>query len=154
MKKSITVGDWVLKRKPNAEASGKLQSKWEGPFLVIKSNRSGHITCPTPKAMSCCILGMRTALKSTTYKLVKMPHRETISDRGPSQLFSVPFTLQKGHTLFLTRGNSTPEVRFLTRRTHCKLFQCNESPPKTKCHLRLSSPNGKLRQASTCCTKQ
>ena len=39
MKKSITVGDWVLKRKPNAETFGKLQSKWEGPFLVIKSNR-------------------------------------------------------------------------------------------------------------------
>ena len=41
VKKSITVGDWVLKRKPNAETSGKLQSKWEGPFLVIKSNRPG-----------------------------------------------------------------------------------------------------------------
>ena len=41
VKKSIEVGDWVLKRKPNAETSGKLQPKWEGPFLVIKSNRSG-----------------------------------------------------------------------------------------------------------------
>ena len=41
VKKSITVGDWVLKRKPNDETSGKLQSKWEGPFLVIKSNMSG-----------------------------------------------------------------------------------------------------------------
>ena len=41
MKKGITVGDWVLKRKPNAETSGKLQPKWEGPFLVIKSNRPG-----------------------------------------------------------------------------------------------------------------
>jgi hypothetical protein len=41
MKKGIAIGDWVLKRKPNAETSGKLQPKWEGPFLVIKSNRPG-----------------------------------------------------------------------------------------------------------------
>ena len=39
--KDVAVGDWVLKRKPNAETSGKLQPKWEGPFLVIKSNRPG-----------------------------------------------------------------------------------------------------------------
>ena len=39
--KDIAVGDWVLKRKPNAETSGKLQPRWEGPFLVIKSNRPG-----------------------------------------------------------------------------------------------------------------
>ena len=39
VKKNITVGDWVLKRKPNAETSGKLNSKWEEPFLVTKSNR-------------------------------------------------------------------------------------------------------------------
>ena len=41
VKKDIAVGDWVLKRKPNAETSGKLQPRWEGPFLVIKSNRPG-----------------------------------------------------------------------------------------------------------------
>ena len=41
MKKNIIVGDWVLKRKPNAETSGKLHSKWEGPFIVTKSNRPG-----------------------------------------------------------------------------------------------------------------
>ena len=39
IKKNIAVGDWVLKRKPNAEGVGKLQSKWDGPFLVIKSSR-------------------------------------------------------------------------------------------------------------------
>ena len=39
VKKNITLGDWVLKRKPNAKTSGKLNSKWEGPFLVTKSNR-------------------------------------------------------------------------------------------------------------------
>ena len=41
MKKDIAVGDWILKRKSNAENPGKLQSKLEGPFLVIKSNRPG-----------------------------------------------------------------------------------------------------------------
>ena len=41
MKKNITVGDWVLKRKPNGETSGKFTSKWEGPFLVTKSNMPG-----------------------------------------------------------------------------------------------------------------
>ena len=41
VKKNITVGDWVLKTKPNVETSSKLNSKWEGPFLVTKSNRPG-----------------------------------------------------------------------------------------------------------------
>ena len=41
VKKNITVGDWVHKRKPNAETSDKPHSKWEGPFLVTKSNRPG-----------------------------------------------------------------------------------------------------------------
>ena len=46
VKKNITVGDWFLRRKSNAETSGKLYSKWEGPFLVTKSNRLGsyHLT--------------------------------------------------------------------------------------------------------------
>ena len=29
VKKNITVGDWVLKTKPNAETSGKLYFKWK-----------------------------------------------------------------------------------------------------------------------------
>ena len=39
--------------------------------------------------MICGILGMPTASKSTTFKLVKKSHREAISERGPSHLFSV-----------------------------------------------------------------
>ena len=31
----------MLKRKPNAETVGKLQSKWDGPYLVLYSNRPG-----------------------------------------------------------------------------------------------------------------
>ena len=41
VKKNISVGDWVLRRKPNTKGVGKLQSKWDGPFLVIRSNRPG-----------------------------------------------------------------------------------------------------------------
>ena len=39
--KFISDGDWVVKRKPNAETSRKLQSKWDGPYLVLYSNRLG-----------------------------------------------------------------------------------------------------------------
>ena len=39
--KFISVGDWVLKRKLNAGTIGKLQSKWDGPYLVLYSNRPG-----------------------------------------------------------------------------------------------------------------
>ena len=39
--RDITEGDWVLKRKPNAETIGKLQSKWDGPYIVLYSNRPG-----------------------------------------------------------------------------------------------------------------
>jgi ribonuclease HI len=37
--KQIAVGDFVIKRKPNAEIRGKFQEKWEGPFIVSRSNR-------------------------------------------------------------------------------------------------------------------
>ena len=40
VKKNISVGDWVLKRKPNAENVGKMEPKWDGPYLVISSKRS------------------------------------------------------------------------------------------------------------------
>jgi len=33
--REIAEGDWVLRRKPNAETIGKLQSKWDGPYIVI-----------------------------------------------------------------------------------------------------------------------
>jgi hypothetical protein len=41
IKKNISVGDWVLKRRPNAENIGKMESKWDGPYLVISSKRPG-----------------------------------------------------------------------------------------------------------------
>ena len=41
VKKNISVGDWVLKRKPNAENAGKMEPKWDGPYLVISNKRPG-----------------------------------------------------------------------------------------------------------------
>ena len=41
VKKNISVGDWVLKRKPNAENAGNMEAKWDGPYLVISSKRPG-----------------------------------------------------------------------------------------------------------------
>ena len=34
IRKVIQDGDLVLRRKPNAENVGKLQPKWEGPYMV------------------------------------------------------------------------------------------------------------------------
>jgi hypothetical protein len=39
--KNIEVGDFVLKRKKNADAVGKFQFAWEGPYLVSSSIREG-----------------------------------------------------------------------------------------------------------------
>jgi hypothetical protein len=39
--KQIAVGDLVIRRKPNAEIRGKFQEKWEGPFVISRSNRPG-----------------------------------------------------------------------------------------------------------------
>ena len=41
VKKNISMGDWFLKRKPNAENVGKMEPKWDGPYLAISNNRPG-----------------------------------------------------------------------------------------------------------------
>ena len=41
VKNNISMGDWVLKGKPNAENAGKMELKWDGPYLVISSKRPG-----------------------------------------------------------------------------------------------------------------
>jgi hypothetical protein len=38
--KTIEVGDIVLLRSPHIEASGKLEPKWIGPYLVTKKNKA------------------------------------------------------------------------------------------------------------------
>ena len=54
--------------------------------------------------MSCSILGMPKASKSTTFKLVKRSHREAISDREPSHLFSVISYIVNGPYSFPHKG--------------------------------------------------
>jgi hypothetical protein len=39
--KNIEPGHLVLRRVANPETAGKLQLKWEGPFLVVSSSRPG-----------------------------------------------------------------------------------------------------------------
>jgi hypothetical protein len=39
--KSIEAGDLVLLKSPRMEASGKLEPKWIGPFLVTEKTRLG-----------------------------------------------------------------------------------------------------------------
>jgi hypothetical protein len=39
--KNIKVGDFVLKRKKNADDVGKLQFAWEGPYVVSRCVRDG-----------------------------------------------------------------------------------------------------------------
>jgi hypothetical protein len=39
--KNIQVGDFVLKRKKNANVVGKFQFAWEGPYVVSSSVRDG-----------------------------------------------------------------------------------------------------------------
>jgi hypothetical protein len=39
--RNIKVGDFVLKRKKNADAVGKFQFAWEGPYMVSSSVRDG-----------------------------------------------------------------------------------------------------------------
>jgi hypothetical protein len=39
--KHIEAGDLVLLRSPRTEASGKLESKWSGPFAVTEKTRPG-----------------------------------------------------------------------------------------------------------------
>jgi hypothetical protein len=39
--KNIKLGHLVLQRIANPDTVGKLQLKWEGPFLVVSSSRPG-----------------------------------------------------------------------------------------------------------------
>jgi hypothetical protein len=39
--RQLSPGDFILKRKRNEDTVGKFQQKWEGPFLIIKTNKPG-----------------------------------------------------------------------------------------------------------------
>jgi hypothetical protein len=40
-KKDLNMGILVLLRSPRTESSGKLEPKWEGPYVIIKKTRPG-----------------------------------------------------------------------------------------------------------------
>jgi len=44
IRKIIQDGDLVLRRRPNAENVGKLQPKWEGPYMAKAAGSPGHST--------------------------------------------------------------------------------------------------------------
>ncbi|CAN6195185.1 unnamed protein product [Urochloa humidicola] len=46
--RSFEVGQLVLWRRQNENSLGKVERKWEGPFIVIANNRPGsyHLTTP------------------------------------------------------------------------------------------------------------
>jgi hypothetical protein len=39
--RQLSPGDFVLKRKRNEDTIGKFQQKWEGPYLITRTNKSG-----------------------------------------------------------------------------------------------------------------
>jgi hypothetical protein len=47
-KREFDVGNLVLLRSPRTESSDKLESKWDGPYIVIKKTRPGayHVADP------------------------------------------------------------------------------------------------------------
>jgi hypothetical protein len=49
--KNIQVGDFVLKRKKNANSVVKLQFAWEGPYIVTSSVRDGALRLKDEEGM-------------------------------------------------------------------------------------------------------
>ena len=39
--RQLSLGDFVLKRKRNEDTVGKFQQKWEGPYLITRTNKLG-----------------------------------------------------------------------------------------------------------------
>jgi hypothetical protein len=57
--KNIKPGHLVLRRVANPDTVGKLQLKWEGPFLVVSSSRPGSYRLKDRTATTFLDLGMR-----------------------------------------------------------------------------------------------
>jgi hypothetical protein len=57
--KNIKPGHLVLRRVANPDTVGKLQLKWEGPFLVVSSSRPGSYRLKDMDATTFLDLGMR-----------------------------------------------------------------------------------------------
>jgi hypothetical protein len=54
-KREFDVGNLVLLQSPQMESSGKLESKWEGPYIVIEKTRPGayHLMDPQGLKLEC-----------------------------------------------------------------------------------------------------
>jgi hypothetical protein len=52
--KNFDIGDLVLLRSPRTESSGKLQPKWDGPYVIIEKSRPGsyHLSDSEGKMMA------------------------------------------------------------------------------------------------------
>jgi hypothetical protein len=48
-KRDFDVGNLVLLRSPRTESSGKVESKWEGPYVIIKKTRPGAYRLADPQ---------------------------------------------------------------------------------------------------------
>jgi hypothetical protein len=48
-KRDFDVGDLVLLRSPRIESSGKIESKWEGPYVIIEKTRPGAFCLIDPR---------------------------------------------------------------------------------------------------------
>ena len=46
---TLAQGDMVLKRATNLAATGKLESKWEGPYIITGATRAGTFRIATPE---------------------------------------------------------------------------------------------------------
>jgi hypothetical protein len=40
-KKDLDIGNLILGRSPRTESLGKLESKWEGPYVIVEKTRPG-----------------------------------------------------------------------------------------------------------------
>ena len=67
--KNIKPGHLVLRRVANPDTVGKLQLKWEGPFLVISSSRPGSYMLKDFMVMTFQGLGMRMSFGDIMCKL-------------------------------------------------------------------------------------
>src|SRR5688572_14143895 len=68
--KNIKPGHLVLRRVANPDTVGKLQLKWEGPFLVVSSSRPGSYRLKDMDGKTFLDLGMRMSFGDIMYSLM------------------------------------------------------------------------------------
>jgi hypothetical protein len=68
--KNIKPGHLVLQRVANPDIVGKLQLKWEGPFLVVSSSRPGSYRLKDIDGNDFPDLGMQMSFDGIMYKLM------------------------------------------------------------------------------------